>query len=113
MRQITSTTQQIGSLFRLRFQLKSFNGASFADVPGVYALSTPVEVFSHTHYLNNKKKGFKPAPPTISDIVPSVVRVQGGCKLVVLGSNFIKVGCFVLFSVSFPHHRILSVRNSR
>jgi hypothetical protein len=32
---ITSTTTQIGSLFRLRFQLKSFNGAAFADVPEV------------------------------------------------------------------------------
>ncbi len=87
---ITSTTQQIGALFRLRFQLKSFNGVSFADVPDVYALSNPVEVFSHTHYLNNKKKGFRPAPPVISDIIPAMVRTQGGCKLVLLGSNYIK-----------------------
>jgi hypothetical protein len=55
-KQVNSTSQQIGSLLRLRFQLKSFNGTSFADVPGVVALSQPIEVFSHTHYLNNKKK---------------------------------------------------------
>jgi hypothetical protein len=53
---VNSTSQQLGSLLRLRFQLKSFNGTSFADVPGVVALSQPIEVFSHTHYLSNKKK---------------------------------------------------------
>jgi hypothetical protein len=87
---VTSTSQQIGSLLRLRFQLKSFNGATFADVPGVVVLSQPIEVFSHTHYLTNKKKGHRPAPPSITDIVPCTVKVTGGCKLVILGSNFIK-----------------------
>jgi hypothetical protein len=53
---VNSTSQQIGSLLRLRFQLKSFNGTTFADVPDVTVFSNPIEVFSHTHYLSNKKK---------------------------------------------------------
>ena len=87
---ITSTSQQLGSLLRLRFQLKTFNGTTFANVPGVVALSHPMEVFSHTHYLTNKKKGHRPDPPTVTDIIPCAVRMKGGCKLVVLGSNFVR-----------------------
>ena len=87
---VTSTSQQIGSLFRLRFQLKSFNGSTFSDVAGVVALSQPVEVFSHTHYLTNKKKSQRPALPTVTDVIPSAVAAAGGTKVVILGSDFVK-----------------------
>lgn len=92
---ITMTTTQMqsendGGLFMLRFQLKTFNGNSFADVPGVFVLSNEVEVFSHTHYLTNKKKGYHPAAPTVADCIPQTVRTIGGEKLVLLGSNFVR-----------------------
>jgi hypothetical protein len=56
---ILSTSQQQGTLFRLRFTLKRYAGtqASFEDVPNCTIISNPIEVFSHTQYLNEKQDG--------------------------------------------------------
>jgi len=54
---ILSTSQQQGTLFRVRFQLKRYIGSVFDTVPGAYAVSNPIEVFSHTQYLSNKRRG--------------------------------------------------------
>jgi hypothetical protein len=54
---ILSTSQQQGTLFRLRFQLRRYLGTEFETVPNVFVISNPIEVFSHTQYLNEKKSG--------------------------------------------------------
>ncbi|KAL6078159.1 DNA repair protein rad10 domain-containing protein, variant 2 [Balamuthia mandrillaris] len=79
---ILSTSQQQGTLFRLRFVLKRYAGsqASFEDIPNCTIISNPIEVFSHTQYLNEKQDGtslglssfpfslFLSIPPLISHI---------------------------------------------
>jgi len=61
---IMSTSQQNGGCcFRLKFRLKGFLGGgggalSETSVPlNVTALSNPIEVFSHSQYLNNQTAG--------------------------------------------------------
>lgn len=59
---ILSTSQQLqGILFRLKFTLKKYAGSNFTPiaVPHCEVVSHPVEVFSHSQYLN--KKAPKPA----------------------------------------------------
>lgn len=54
---ILSTSQQLqGILFRLKFTLKKYAGSNFTPiaVPHCEVVSHPVEVFSHSQYLNKK-----------------------------------------------------------
>jgi hypothetical protein len=62
---ILSTSQQQGTLFRLRFSLKKYAGdqAAFEEIPGCTVVSTPIEVFSHTQYLNEKQESKISTPP--------------------------------------------------
>jgi len=91
---IQSTSQQQGTSFRLLFTLKRFNGNNFIDVPEVSALSTPIEVFSHTYYL---KKAPKPSVtgksietvPSIMEVLPSQGSRAGNERVVILGNNFV------------------------
>jgi hypothetical protein len=48
---ITSTSQQAGTHFLLRFTLKRYDVAKFIVVPSTPAISDPIEVFSHSQYL--------------------------------------------------------------
>ncbi|ELR15892.1 IPT/TIG domain containing protein [Acanthamoeba castellanii str. Neff] len=86
---ILSTSQQQGTLFRLRFTLKKYAGAqaAFEDIPGCTVISNPIEVFSHTQYLNEKQES--PPPPVVMEVLPSAGPVHGGTRIVILGSNFI------------------------
>lgn len=52
---IISTSQQMGTLVRLRFSLKRFSNNVFESVDDVSVLSDPIEVFSHILYLNEKE----------------------------------------------------------
>lgn len=54
---ILSTSQQQGTLFRLKFTLKRYVGNVFEVVNNCSVTSTPIEVFSHTLYLNEKQDG--------------------------------------------------------
>eukprot|EP01087_Luapelamoeba_hula_P018213 TRINITY_DN5851_c0_g1_i2.p1 TRINITY_DN5851_c0_g1~~TRINITY_DN5851_c0_g1_i2.p1 ORF type:complete len:567 (+),score=119.79 TRINITY_DN5851_c0_g1_i2:186-1886(+) len=57
---ILSTSQQLqGTLLRLKFTLKRYSGNSFAtvQVPYCSVISHPIEVFSHTQYLQKSKEG--------------------------------------------------------
>ncbi len=54
---ILSTSQQQGTLFRLRFTLKRYIGNVFEQIPTASAISNPIEVFSHTLYLSEKTDG--------------------------------------------------------
>lgn len=54
---ILSTSQQQGTLFRLKFTLKRYVGSVFEQVPTPSVLSNPIEVFSHTLYLTEKQDG--------------------------------------------------------
>lgn len=54
---ILSTSQQQGTLFRLKFQLKRYVGNVFEIIDGASVTSNPIEVFSHTQYLNERKNG--------------------------------------------------------
>eukprot|EP01114_Cavostelium_apophysatum_P000251 TRINITY_DN10242_c0_g1_i1.p1 TRINITY_DN10242_c0_g1~~TRINITY_DN10242_c0_g1_i1.p1 ORF type:complete len:534 (-),score=148.30 TRINITY_DN10242_c0_g1_i1:264-1865(-) len=83
---ILSTSQQLGTLFRLKFTLKRYVGNIFETIPSAVAISNPIEVFSHTLYLNEKGEA-PPAPPVVNEILPPVARV--GSRVVVLGSNFV------------------------
>ena len=56
---ITSTSQQIGTKFRIKFQLKRYDGESFISIPGANIISDPIEVYSHTAYLADKKGGWR------------------------------------------------------
>jgi len=83
---IVSTSQQQGTLFRLRFQLKKYVNNTMEDIPGACCISTPLEVFSHTQYL---KKDTKALPePSIKMIVPPSGPSAGGNQIVILGANF-------------------------
>lgn len=105
---ITSTSQQQGTLFRLRFQLKRYVGNVFEIIDGASVTSIPIEVFSHTQYLNERKNGKHahtltdsppctqtndrltgpPPPPNVTEIVPARGPTAGGTRAVILGSNF-------------------------
>jgi hypothetical protein len=52
---ILCTTQQQGTLFRLKFVLKRYDGNEFTDIPGAMIISNPIEVFSHTVYIRRPK----------------------------------------------------------
>lgn len=84
---ILSTSQQQGTLFRLKFQLKRYVGNVFEIIEGASVTSNPIEVFSHTIYLNEKKNG-PPPPPNVTEIIPNRGPTAGGAKAVILGSNF-------------------------
>eukprot|EP01089_Gocevia_fonbrunei_P007670 TRINITY_DN188_c0_g1_i2.p1 TRINITY_DN188_c0_g1~~TRINITY_DN188_c0_g1_i2.p1 ORF type:complete len:487 (+),score=64.81 TRINITY_DN188_c0_g1_i2:436-1896(+) len=84
---ILSTSQQQGTLFRLRFTLKRYQGTSFEGVDGCSIISNPIEVFSHTQYLNDKQDA--PPPPVVTEVLPSTGGCAGGTRIVILGSNFI------------------------
>lgn len=91
---ILSTTQQQGTLFKLKFQLKRYQKGSFETIHGVHAVSIPIEVFSHTYYLQNRGRGrnLPPPPPTVTEVLPSRGPSSGGTRVVVLGTNFIESG---------------------
>lgn len=54
---ILSTSQQQGTLFRLKFTLKRYVGNIFELINSASAISEPIEVFSHTLYLADKQEG--------------------------------------------------------
>jgi len=83
---ILSTTQQIGSLVRIKFQLKKANEGTFVTVHGVHTISNPIEVFSHTYYLNRVSL---PVPPVVTETLPSRGPACGGTRVAILGDNFI------------------------
>jgi hypothetical protein len=83
---ILSTTQQIGSLVRIKFQLKKANEGTFITVHGVHTVSNPIEVFSHTYYLNRVAL---PTPPVVSEVLPARGPACGGTRVAILGDNFI------------------------
>jgi hypothetical protein len=84
---ILSTSQQQGTLFRLRFQLRQYSGTKFESVPNAYVISNPIEVFSHTQYLNEKKNVLP--PPNVTEVLPAHGSAAGNTRCVVLGSNFV------------------------
>lgn len=53
---ILATSQQQGTTFRIMFQLKRYEESVFHTIPGVAVLSNPIEVYSHTYYLPNKRR---------------------------------------------------------
>jgi len=86
---ILSTTQQQGTLFKLKFQLKKFQNDCFVTVPGISALSNPIEVYSHTSYINKgKNTDVSTVPPVVKEILPSRGSARGVTRVVILGSNF-------------------------
>jgi hypothetical protein len=48
---VTSTSQQSGTLFQLRFSLKQYDSANFKPMACNTVISEPIEVFSHSQYL--------------------------------------------------------------
>lgn len=88
---ILATTAQQGCLFRLRFQLKRYEGNQFYTVPGAVCISNPIEVFSHTYYLTNRKKNAPPPPPSVTEVLPARLPAHGGAaqRIVILGAGFV------------------------
>jgi hypothetical protein len=86
---VLSTSQQQGTLFRLRFVLKRYVANTFEYLPETTILSNPIEVFSHTQYLTSKKGGAPPTPPTVMEILPNIGSSLGGTKVAILGANFV------------------------
>eukprot|EP01120_Amphizonella_sp_Union-15-10_P003169 TRINITY_DN1354_c0_g1_i1.p1 TRINITY_DN1354_c0_g1~~TRINITY_DN1354_c0_g1_i1.p1 ORF type:complete len:612 (-),score=110.23 TRINITY_DN1354_c0_g1_i1:173-2008(-) len=84
---ILSTSQQQGTLFRLKFQLKKYVGNVFEILPTVFVTSNPIEVFSHTHYLSERKNA-SPPPPNVTEILPNHGTCTGNTRVAILGSNF-------------------------
>jgi len=85
---INSTSKSNKCQYRLYFQLKEFNGVNYSPLPGAYAVSNPIEVFSHSSYMKEEKISSKLPPPIISEILPNVG--NAGDKCVILGANFVK-----------------------
>ena len=56
---ITSTSQQVGTKFRIKFQLKKYDGENFSPIPNAKIITEGIEVFSHTGYLSDKKSKCK------------------------------------------------------
>jgi hypothetical protein len=48
---VTSTSQQSGTLFQLKFSLKQYDSANFKPMACNTVISEPIEVFSHSQYL--------------------------------------------------------------
>ncbi|PRP85132.1 IPT/TIG domain-containing protein [Planoprotostelium fungivorum] len=64
---LTTTAQQGGSFFVLKFILKRYVDNNFEVVPGVaLAISDPMEVFSHTLYLKSRNPNPQSVPPPLS-----------------------------------------------
>lgn len=93
---IMSTSQQLGGThLRIAFKLKKYTGSTVMQpvmLPAkaadgsvtqreVVALSNPIEVFSHSQYLNNKTAG-------VTEIIPPSGPLAGGTKVAILGYNF-------------------------
>lgn len=60
---ILTTSQQQGTLFKLRFILKSYYGSDFRAIPNTETTSNTIEVFSHTLYLNHDRSQQQVNPP--------------------------------------------------
>eukprot|EP01130_Rhizamoeba_saxonica_P007400 TRINITY_DN2995_c0_g3_i2.p1 TRINITY_DN2995_c0_g3~~TRINITY_DN2995_c0_g3_i2.p1 ORF type:complete len:463 (+),score=79.50 TRINITY_DN2995_c0_g3_i2:601-1989(+) len=84
---ILSTSQQQGTKFRLRFQLKQYVGSIFQIVEGATIESEPIEVFSHTCYLTKSKKNSK-KPAKLIEVLPNTA--YPGERVAILGENFVK-----------------------
>jgi hypothetical protein len=85
---ILSTSQMQGTLFRLKFLLKRYVGSVFEIIQGSHAISDPIEVFSHTLYLNTTRSE-APAPPAVIEVLPSHGSAAGNNRVVILGSRFV------------------------
>mmetsp|Transcript_7680 Transcript_7680/g.10597 ORF Transcript_7680/g.10597 Transcript_7680/m.10597 type:complete len:531 (+) Transcript_7680:75-1667(+) len=83
---ILSTSQQQGTLFRLKFVLKRYVGNVFEQIQHAHVVSNPIEVFSHTLYLTEKQE-VAPPPPTVHEILPP--NGGSGTRVAILGSNFV------------------------
>ncbi|PRP79773.1 hypothetical protein PROFUN_12635 [Planoprotostelium fungivorum] len=83
---ILSTSQQQGTLFRLKFTLKKYVGNVFEQIATAVTVTNPIEVFSHTLYLSERPE-VAPAPPIIHEILPTMG--GSGTRAVVLGINFV------------------------
>jgi len=84
---ILSTSQMQGTQFRLRFLLKRYVGLVFEMIPSATIVSDPIEVFSHTLYLNTNHIE-APPPPAITECLPPAGPCAGA-RIVVLGANFV------------------------
>jgi hypothetical protein len=84
---ILSTSQQQHTLFRLKFTLKRYVGNVFEFLSSSSIISDPIEVFSHTLYLNDNKQQEPPPPPSLHEVLPN--GGTNGTKFVILGSNFV------------------------
>jgi hypothetical protein len=82
---LLSTSQQQGTLFRLKFVLKKYVGNVFQVLPKSCVYSEPIEVFSHTQYLNERQDA--PDAVKITEVLPP--SGTPGTRLVILGGNFV------------------------
>lgn len=51
--QQASTRQTMSNNFRLKFQLLRFEKNAYVPIDGIFVISDPITVFSHTHYLKS------------------------------------------------------------
>lgn len=79
------TSQQQGTLFRIKFVLKRYTGHGFEELPSGSVISNPVEVFSHSVYIRRPRHA---TPPMITEVLPPVAMAGQRCRLCVIGSNF-------------------------
>eukprot|EP01119_Soliformovum_irregulare_P015772 TRINITY_DN4494_c0_g1_i1.p1 TRINITY_DN4494_c0_g1~~TRINITY_DN4494_c0_g1_i1.p1 ORF type:complete len:326 (-),score=84.37 TRINITY_DN4494_c0_g1_i1:265-1242(-) len=76
---LTTTAQQGGAFFLLKFVLKRYVDNSFETVPNVTcAISDPIEVFSHTLYLKGRPKTNSPSPRTAKRNASRAVKPEAG-----------------------------------
>lgn len=75
---LTTTAQQGGAFFLLKFVLKRYVDNQFETVPNVpCAISDPIEVFSHTLYLKGRPKTNSPSPRTAKRNASRTVKTEG------------------------------------
>eukprot|EP01094_Clydonella_sp_ATCC50884_P007342 TRINITY_DN16519_c0_g1_i1.p1 TRINITY_DN16519_c0_g1~~TRINITY_DN16519_c0_g1_i1.p1 ORF type:complete len:586 (+),score=114.74 TRINITY_DN16519_c0_g1_i1:217-1758(+) len=79
------TSQQQGTLFRLKFVLKRYTGTGFEEIPSGTAISNPIEVFSHSHYIKRPRHA---TPPVINEVLPNFAHAGQSSRVCIIGSNF-------------------------
>jgi len=114
---ILCTSQQQGTLFRLKFVLRRYDGTDFTDIAGAVVISNPIEVFSHTVYIRRPKRTSPaplsrsvlrcadrrrtrstdaPPPPILQGIFPDTGTANTATRMCAIGCNYVNTPALAL-----------------
>jgi len=76
--------QEGGGLFKLKFTLQKIVGKDKLKIEGAECYSNPIDVYSHTTYLDKPEKS---APPVIKEVLPNMGGINS--RVAIIGSSFV------------------------